>query len=385
MSIAKGNIVVGIDASRNRSGGAQSHLVGILSQYYPKMHGIKEIHIWSFNALLKRLPDFPWLIKHNPTVLNQSLFKQLWWQASAFAHEAKLARCDILFTTDASTLCCYKPMVVLSQDMLSYEPGVMRYFGYGFARLRLAAILILQNLAFRRAAGVIFLTRYAGKVIQKSCGLLPEVAYIPHGVDNMFKQTQSLRSFPTKGERPIRCIYVSNAEMHKHQWIVVKAMSLLRKRGYDLTLTLVGGGAGAAQRLLQRAIEDSDDNGQFVEQLAFLPHADLPALLADADLFVFASSCENMPVTLVEAMAVGLPIACSNRGPMPEVLVDGGVYFDPEDAVSIAVTVEQIIQSPELRIAIAHQAKALSQQYNWKRCADETFTFITDTYMRIKK
>ena len=378
-------MIIAIDASRNRSGGAKAHLIGILSEYDPTKCNIKEIHVWAFQSLLNQLPDYSWLIKHNPIALEQSLVKQLYWQATTLSGEVRVAGCDILFTTDASTLCRFNPMVVLSQDMLSYEPGVMRYFGYGLARLRLLAILVLQNLAFKRAAGVIFLTRYAGKVIQQSCGLLPTVAYIPHGVDAAFKQTETLRIWPRMGERSIRCIYVSNAEMYKHQWVVVKAISLLRKRGYDLTLTLVGGGAGPAQRLLQKAIEDSDDDGQFVEQLAFLPHADLPALLADADLFVFASSCENMPVTLVEAMAVGLPIACSNRGPMQEVLADGGVYFDPEDAVSIGVAVEQIIQSPALRMAIVQQAKVLSQQYNWKRCADETFTFITDTFMRIKK
>jgi glycosyltransferase involved in cell wall biosynthesis len=136
--------------------------------------------------------------------------------------------------------------------------------------------------------------------------------------------------------------------------------------------------------LLLEAIAAFDPEGVFVKQLAFLPHNELPGLLAEADLFVFASSCENMPVTLVEAMAVGLPIACSNRGPMPEVLADGGVYFNPEDADSIAAAIEQIIQSPALRLAIAQRAKSLSEQYNWKRCADETFAFITETYLNTK-
>jgi glycosyltransferase involved in cell wall biosynthesis len=306
------------------------------------------------------------------------------WQATALENQVKSAGCDILFTTDASTLCRFKPMVVLSQDMLSYEPGVMRYFGYGFARLRLLAIFVLQNLAFRRAAGVIFLTRYAGKVIQQSCGLLPAIAYIPHGVDAAFKHSQAVSSWPVAGERPIRCIYVSNAEMYKHQWVVVEAISLLRKRGYNLMLSLVGGGKGAAQQLLQDAVAVSDPAGMFIKQIEFLPHAELPALLIEADLFVFASSCENMPVTLVEAMAVGLPIACSNRGPMPEVLADGGVYFTPADADSIAEAIEQIIQSPALRMAIAQSAKILSQQYSWKRCADETFAFVAETYLRTK-
>jgi glycosyltransferase involved in cell wall biosynthesis len=376
--------VVGIDASRNRSGGAKAHLIGILTECDPEKYGIKEIHVWAFRSLLDQLPERPWLIKHNPVALEQSLLRQLGWQATVLAGEVKSAGCDILFTTDASTLCRFNPMVVLSQDMLSYEPGVMRYFGYGFARLRLLAILLLQNMSFKRASGVIFLTHYAGKIIQNSCGLLPSVAYIPHGVDVSFQQTKVLRSWPIMYERPIRCIYVSNAEMYKHQWVVVHAISLLRKRGYDLTLTLVGGGDGPAHRLLQSAIAESDDSGHFVEQREFLPHAELPALLANADLFIFASSCENMPVTLVEAMAVGLPIACSGRGPMPEVLEDGGVYFDPENAVSIASAIEQIILSDFLRSTIATKAKSLSEQYSWKRCADETFGFITHTYLRSK-
>lgn len=382
----KGNngIILGIDASRNRSGGAKAHLIGILSECDPAKHAIQEIHVWAFRSLLDQLPERSWLIKHNPKALEQSLIKQLWWQATSLAGEVKSVGCDILFTTDASTLCRFKPMVVLSQDMLSYEPGVMRYFGYGFARLRLLAILALQNLAFRRSTGVIFLTRYAAKVIQQSCGALPSIAYIPHGVDSSFKQSRAVNSWPEVGERPIRCIYVSNAEMYKHQWVVVEAISLLRKRGHNLTLSLVGGGKGPAQELLQEAIAISDPEGTFVEQLEFLPHADLPALLTDADLFVFASSCENMPVTLVEAMAVGLPIACSNRGPMPEVLADGGVYFNPEDADSIADAIEQIVQSPALRLAIAQRAMPLSQQYSWKRCADETLAFVAETYLRTK-
>lgn len=378
-------LVIGIDASRNRSGGAKAHLIGILSECDPGKHGILTIHVWAFGSLLDELPDYPWLIKHNPVELEQSLFKQLLWQAAALSREVKLAGCDILFTTDASTLCVFKPMVVLSQDMLSYEPGVMRYFGYGLSRLRLLAILAIQNLAFRRADGVIFLTRYAATVIQKSCGALRNVICIPHGVDAAFKRSHLASSWPDTKARAIRCVYISSAEMYKHQWVVVEAISLLRKRGYNLTCTLVGGGKGPAQKLLQNMVAKADPEGLFINQRDFLPHANLPELLKEMDLFVFASSCENMPVTLIEGMTAGLPIACSNRGPMPEVLVDGGVYFDPEDAIAIAEAIEQIIKSPALRLKIAERAKDLSQQYNWKRCSDETLAFVAKTYLRVKK
>ena len=376
-------LIVGIDASRNRSGGAVAHLIGILSQCDPVKYDIEEIHIWSYRSLLDQLPEFPWLIKHNPLSLEKNLLKQIMWQAISFEKELKSVQCDILFSTSGTSFCLFKPMVTLSQDMLSYEPGVMSYFGYGAFRLRLQCILILQNLAFRRSQGVIFLSRYAGKVIQKSCGRLADIAFIPHGVDEVFREVQSMCPWPEDEERPISCIYVSNMDMYKHQWQVIEAISTLRTRGHKITLKLVGGGTSAAEKLVKNAIAKSQQKGSFVERVEFVAHKEIPALLSESDVFIFASSCENMPVTLIEGMAIGLPIACSDRGPMPEVLGDGGVYFDPDDYLSIANTIERILCSSDLRSSISKQAKSLSLKYNWKQCSDDTFEYISSVYKEI--
>ena len=378
-------IIIGIDASRNRSGGAKAHLIGILSSLDPTAIGIYQIHVWSFKSLLDSIPDFPWLIKHNPKALEKSLVNQLKWQALQLSKELTNNECNILFTSDASTLCRFKPMVVLSQDMLSYEPGVMQYFGYGLARIRLLAILFIQNAAFRHARGVIFLTKYAGKLIQKSCGPLKSIAYIPHGIDAQFYKKLDIDKIKLGYRKQIRCIYISNAEMYKHQWVVVKAISILRKSGYDVFLTLVGGGKGPALELMNEAIKSEDPEGSYIEQLAFLPHKELPDILASSDLSIFASSCENMPVTLLESMASGIPISCSDRGPMPDVLESGGVYFDPFNAESIAISIEKIILDPDLRLHIAVRAKELANLYSWEKCSKETFSFIVQTYKKFIK
>ncbi len=374
------SIIIGIDASRNRSGGSKAHLIGILSSLNPYQHGICQIHVWSFKSLLESIPDKPWLVKHNPAQLEKSLINQLAWQANSLAMELRQNKCDILFTTDASSLCRFKPMVILSQDMLSYEPGVMRYFGFGFTRLRLLAILYIQNAAFRNAQSVIFLTRYAAELIQKSCGSLSSITHIPHGVDSQFNLKINKDKLCNNFTEPIKCIYVSNAEMYKHQWVVVEAIALMKKSGLNLSLTLVGGGKGPAQKLLNSTINKLDPQRTFIKQLSFLPHNKLPDILANSDLSIFASSCENMPVTLLESMAAGLPIACSDRGPMPEVLEDGGVYFDPFNAESIAHAIEKIILDNNLRSNIAARAKELANFYSWERCSNETFSFIIQTY-----
>ena len=373
---------VGIDASRNRSGGSIAYLIGILNEGCFLRHGIQEVHLWAYRALLDKIPDYPWLVKHNPVELERSLLWQLRWQATQLPRVVATVGCDILFSTDASTLCRVKPMVVLSQDMLSYEPGVMEYFGYTKARLRLLVILLVQNSAFRFADGVIFLTAYAAEVIQQSCGKLAHFVCIPHGVGAEFKTIQKLKAWPKGDDQPIQCLYVSNTEMYKHQWVVVKAIALLRARGYNLNLNLVGGGIGEAKRRLDEEITNLDPHKVFVTQTEFLPHKELPALLARADIFIFASSCENMPVTLLEAMAASLPIACSNRGPMPGMLGDGGMYFDPENADAIAGAVEKIIEDPLRRAELARKAKSLAESYSWTRCANDTWRFIVETLER---
>ena len=98
--------------------------------------------------------------------------------------------------------------------------------------------------------------------------------------------------------------------------------------------------------------------------------------LANADIFVFASSCENMPVTLIEAMVSGLPIACSDRGPMPEILGKSAVYFNPHSVSSIFKALSKIVHDEILRKSLAEISWEKSLQYSWERCAEETFDFI---------
>ncbi|WP_051416422.1 glycosyltransferase family 1 protein [Asinibacterium sp. OR53] len=371
-------IVLGINASRNRSGGAKAHLCGILTECDPLLQGIDRIHVWSYKSLLDALPDRPWLIKHNPPELEESLLKQMLWENRHLPKEVRNNKCDVLLNTDAGTVCGYHPSVVMSRDMLSYEKGEMKRFGLSFARLRLIALKYVQAFSMKRADGVIFLTKYAAEVIQKTTGKIKQLKIIPHGVGAAFKQTTTGGNWTKTAGEEIRCVYVSNASMYKHQWHVVKAIRKLRDKGYNVSILLVGGGKGLAQKLLEHTIQEVDPQRKFVEQTAFMKHHELPGILATADIFVFASSCENMPNTLVEAMAGGLPVACSNRGPMPEVLKDGGVYFDPENPIQIADAIERIISDKELRMSIANKAKVLSEQYSWKRCANETLEYVTE-------
>lgn len=369
-----------IDASRNRSGGAQAHLIGILSSLIPERHDISEVHVWAFRALHDRLPDRPWLVRHCPAELEGSLARQLAWQAFRLGREVERTGCNILFATDASTLCRFRPLVVLSQDLLSYEPGVMQSFEWGLARLRLKAILHVQNAAFRRSEGVIFLTNYASTLIQGCTGPLGNAVVIPHGVGDAFRTVGRNAESPAGSKGPVRCLYVSPISRYKHQWEVVRAIGELRRQGLDVRLELVGAYDETGRARLDGQLAESDPHGRFVTLRGPVDQVSLPGILSEADVFVFASSCENLPITLLEAMAAGLPIACSNRGPMPEVARDAACYFDPENPVSIAGAISSIVRDSALRAEISTRAREVAAQYRWDRCAESTFAFIAEVW-----
>ena len=371
--------VIGINASRLRSGGARAHLIGILKDTDPLAHGISKVHVWSFEDLLNTLPTAPWLIKHNPPELDRSLIHQVWWEYHSLPKEARRKNCGVLFNADAGTVCGFRPSVVMSQDMLSFEEKEMQRFRYSLGWIRLLVLKYVQSRSMRRADGVIFLTNYAANSIQEATGPIDDFTVIPHGVGEAFRQTTADGVWSKQDGAEIRCLYVSNALPYKHQWNVIRAVGLLRKREHNISLLLAGGGVGQAQRLLEEEMDRVDPHGEFVKQIGFVEHDCLPELIANADIFVFASSCENMPNILLEAMASGLPIASSNRGPMPEILDDGGVYFDPENPNSISMAIEQIVTDEKMRISIAARAKELSEKYSWQRCASETWDCLNQT------
>jgi len=376
-------IKVAVDASRVRSGGGVAHLIGILNIDQIDIFNIHEVHLWSYKELLDQIPDRPWLIKHRPMATEQSIFKQLYWQATKLAEEINDEGCQILFSADATTLCRFKPMVVLSQNMLPYETVGLAMFGFSVERLRQHFLMEIQKRAFRFADATIFLTQYAAQRIQLYSGPLKQFTCIPHGVGAEFKKALAHSDWPENNDRAIQCLYVSPILEYKHQWVVVRAIEKLRNQGINASLTLVGGGGQRAKFMLAQQIAISDPDKNFVTVKEFLPHHEIVEMMTQADIFVFASGCETFGISLLEAMAVGLPIACSNKSSLPETLRDGGEYFDPEDDNSIAAAVERLIMDSASRIKLATRGRELSQGYSWERCANQTWTYLAQIYQRL--
>lgn len=365
-------ITIGVDASRSKSGGALAHLVGIIGCTPTPPEGVLCVHLWAPDLLLQRLPDLPWLVKHLCFPPETPMLKQLAWQRNILPSELRASGCDIAFNTDAGTVNSFRPAVTLSQDLLAFEPGERQRFGLTRARARQEMLRRLAVRSLRRSEGAIFLSQHAQKTVSQVTGPLRNVRIVAHGVNEAFRYSGPRRAL----SEPIRCVYVSEAAVHKHNWNVVRAIRLLREEGMNVSLELAGGGRGRPLERLTRQIEQDDPRHEFVQRLGVVPNDRIPQLLRDADVFIFASSCESLPVTLLEALASAIPIASSNRGPMPETAQDAAVYFDPEKPAEIAAAIRTISGTPGLAARLSNRGRERASEYVWGRCAEETWAHL---------
>jgi len=372
-------LTVGIDAANLRRGGGVTHLVELLRAARPVDQGIERVVIWAGGPTLDAVDDRPWLDKQRQTELDKGLFHRSLWQRYRLSQVARDAGCDVLFVPGGNFAGNFHPVVTMSRNMLPFEWHELKRYGWSIFTLKLLLLRLTQSRSYKKAEGLIFLTDYASHGVQKVTGKLPgETCTIPHGLNPRFIQGPKMQR-PIEDydfSKPYRVLYVSIIDQYKHQWVVIEAVAALRQLGIPVVLDLVGPSFPSALKRLNDTLNRLDPNNDWAFYHGAIQFDKLHYKYSQADLGLFASSCENMPNILLETMASGLPIACSNRGPMPEVLGAGGLYFDPEQAEQIARVLRQLIESPQLRADLSQVSYRQAQQYSWRRCADETFEFL---------
>lgn len=372
-------ISIGIDASNIRSGGGLTHLKEILEHADPVTFDIDKIIVWSSTKTLKCLPESPWLIKETHFLLNRSPIFSFLYQITLLPLRARTAfNCNLLFVPGGTFLGRYKKIVSLSQNMLPFEPEEIDRFESWKSRIRLRMLYHTQRRTFNKSNAVIFLTIYAQRNISVHLSNKNKSTVIPHGINPDFlsepKLQMDMSAYSKKN--PFKLLYVSIITAYKHQWNVSKAVLKLSIEGYPVSLELVGGNTKVSLDKLNMVL-DLDVN-KAIDYKGMIPYQELSNVYKNADGFIFASSCENMPIILIEAMSAGLPIASSNMGPMPEVLSDSAIYFDPLDVDSIYDRLKLYLDSKSIRSENAIKSYSKSKNFTWKNCSDATFGFLSE-------
>lgn len=375
-----------IDASNLRSGGGVTHLREVLRRGDPVAHRLDRVFVWAPRSTHAQIEDRDWLVKRTTTQLERHYLIRALWQRFSIGQLAVQDGCNLLFAPGGSFATPFRPVVTMSRNMLPFEAAESARYGLSAYRAKMHLLRWSQARSLRLADGRIFLTQYAHDTIDRIAGPFKGLTtIIPHGVDErFFFRPRPQRSIAAcSPSDPFRLIYVSTVDAYKHQRRVAEAVARLRDQGLPVSLDFIGSAHVSAKNEFLATLERLDPGRLFLRYHGSVPYDILNVQYRVSDAAVFASSCENMPNILLEKMAAGLPIACANRGPMPAVLGDAGVYFDPENSLSLELALRQLLTDPDLRARLAQSAFQRAGAYTWSRCADATFEFLHRTAQEV--
>jgi len=369
---------IGIDASRSISGGAIEHLKGTLLHPSPKVKKIQKVYLWAPSSTLIQIPNHSWLEKISTDFLGNLILNKIFWQLFVLPITCKKLDINLLFNTDAGSLCNFRPSLTLLQNIIPFENKIL--FKYKLYQRSFYRNLFLRFIYIRRLNNtdhIIFLSKYSKKVAGNFIKI-KSYSIIPHGVDESFYEVK-YKKINEKKSSPIHALYVSNALIYKNQWNVIAAIAKIRNRhGIDIKLKIVGGGSGLAFNKMKLSKDKYDKKSNFIKLCGFTSKNQIKKDYQSSHIFIFASSCESFGITLLEAMSTGIPIVCSNKSSLPEIIKDNTVYFDPENIEEIIAAIMKILKNNQLRKKLSIGAKSRSMYFSWDKSAKLTWNTLNN-------
>lgn len=233
-----------------------------------------------------------------------------------------------------------------------------------------------KNLLIRKIKAAQFvrcISAYNKAYLQKFLRNTDDKFHVIHcGVD-----TKKFAPGLTRKESIFTIISVSNLIEKKGTEYLIKALKILKAEGYPFQAILVGEGPEKENLLLLTK------NLNLWKEITFLgkiPHSKLPALYARSDLFILPSiisknnDMDGIPVVLMEAMAVGIPVISTNISGIPELVKDRetGLLINQRNEKALADAIRLLMENGDLRKKLAMGGKEMViKEFNIERIAKE--------------
>lgn len=174
---------------------------------------------------------------------------------------------------------------------------------------------------------------------------------------------------PANTNGPVRITMIARIGWPKDHTLLIESLSQLKQQPW--VLNLVGGGDDTALRSLALT-HGLEDRINFMGE-----RKDIPAILAQSDVFVLASQWEGFPLSILEAMRAQLPVIASDAGGSRESVLNGenGFIVQPGDRLALTAALEKLVTSPELRAEMGQKGRKLfEERFTFDAMADKTLS-----------
>jgi glycosyltransferase involved in cell wall biosynthesis len=226
--------------------------------------------------------------------------------------------------------------------------------------------------AFRASSGMVAVSVPTRLELERFLGTSRRIDVVANGVPRRDGRRERLRR---------------ELAVHDDEVLIVAVGNLYPVKGHEVLLrALAGAGPGSPWRLViagrgeegerLRALAEEIGAATRVHLLGY--RADIPDILAAADIFAMPSLSEGLPLALIEAMFGGRAIVASKVGGIPDALEDGreGLLVPPGDPIALRTALQRLVSSQPLRATLGAAAQRRAQ-------AEHTIVRMTDQYEQL--
>ncbi|WP_322490298.1 glycosyltransferase family 4 protein [Chloroflexus sp.] len=235
-----------------------------------------------------------------------------------------------------------------------------------------------QWLLPRIAVGLTVNTRYLAERMARAgqpCVIVPNGVDSRHFTAPPLAIRAALAAALGVAGRPV-IAYAGTLALHNHPVdLLFAAFGQVAERHPSAVLLLIGGGEDLPLLQAYTAQQPWRDRVIFT---GHVPYSMVRALLALADVSVDpvrndAVALARSPLKIIESLALGVPVITGDVGDRAEMLAFGaaGVVVPPDDAVALAVAIDELLNDPARRAAMAAAAAAHARRYDWDRLAEQ--------------
>jgi glycosyltransferase involved in cell wall biosynthesis len=174
---------------------------------------------------------------------------------------------------------------------------------------------------------------------------------------------------------------VSTLHPHKNLDGLMRAFAIFRKRHPEYRLVVCGLHGFFTNEL--RALRDELGLANVVEFPGWISKEELLDLYSRAMLFVYPSRFEGFGLPVLEALAAGVPSACSNIEPLNGLAGEAALKFDPDHPAAIAACMERLAGEADLRAELAIAGPRWAAQFTWRATAERTLAALVEAGGRV--